>query len=119
MNSITTVQEEEEINPESEQKHKARDSSVDKADISENDKNEQVEQKITVGAWTLYRPLDLDGLPTTIYSHVIADPSCFKVPLKLNGNEFSQEQLAECSKIRVGLNFSICETKVPRRFDGA
>ena len=73
------------------------------------------EQKITVGMWVLYRPLDLDDVPRTIYSHVIADPSCFKVPLKLNGNDFSQEQLAECPKLRVGLNFSICETKVPRR----
>ena len=73
------------------------------------------EQKITVGMWVLYRPLDLDDVPRTIYSHVIADPSCFKVPLKLNGNDFSQEQLAECPKLRVGLNFSIRETKVPRR----
>ena len=70
------------------------------------------EQKIMVSIWVFYRP---DDVPSTIYSHLIADPSCFKVPLKLNGNYFSQEQLAECPKLRVGLNFSICETKVPRR----
>ena len=59
--------------------------------------------------WTLYRPLDLDNLPIPIYSHIVANPSFLIVTLKLNGNIFSQEQLAECPKPRVG--FIVCGFK--------
>ena len=99
--------EENETKWEIEQTHKVDDAPVENVITKEVD-----EQKIMVSIWVFYRP---DDVPSTIYSHLIADPSCFKVPLKLNGNYFSQEQLAECPKLRVGLNFSICETKVPRR----
>ena len=83
--------EEKETKSELEQTHKVDDAPVENVITKELD-----EQKIMVGIWVFYRP---DDVPRTIYSHLIDDPSCFKVPLKLNGNYFLEEQLAECPKL--------------------